>query len=83
MYAKRGIRCNAIACGAVETNIMESIDPTKMDAEGAARAGEYYPLIPATLSPIDIARLALFLAADGSRYVNGAIIPADGGWRAA
>ena len=54
-----------------------------MDPEGSARAGDYYPLIPATLEPIDIARLVLFLAGDGSRHVNGAIIPADGGWRAA
>lgn len=83
MYAKRGIRCNAIAAGAVSTNIMESVDQTKMDPDGSARAGEYYPLIPATLEPIDIARLILFLAGDGSRYINGAVIPADGGWRAA
>ena len=29
--------------------------------------------------PIDIARIALFLASDEARMVNGAIIPADGG----
>lgn len=83
MYAKRKVRCNAIACGAVSTNIMESIDATRMNPEGLARASEYYPLIPATLDPIDIARVALFLAGDGSRYINGAVIAADGGWRAA
>ncbi len=83
MYAKRGIRCNAIAAGAVNTNIMESVDTAKLDREGLARASEYYPLIPATLDPADIAELALFLAGDGSRKINGAIIPADAGWRAA
>jgi NAD(P)-dependent dehydrogenase (short-subunit alcohol dehydrogenase family) len=83
MYAKRAIRCNAIACGGVNTNIMESIDATRLDPDGQARAGEYYPLMPAMLDPIDIARLVHFLVDDGSRYINGAVIPADAGWRAA
>ncbi len=83
MYAKRNIRCNAIATGGVNTNIMESVDAAKMDQEGLARASEYYPLMPTFLNPIDIANLVLFLASDTSRYINGAIIPADGGWRAA
>lgn len=83
MYAKLGIRCNAIAAGGVKTNIMESVDQTKFDQGGLARASEYYPLMPAMLDPIDIARLVLFLAGDGSLYINGAVIPADAGWRAA
>jgi NAD(P)-dependent dehydrogenase (short-subunit alcohol dehydrogenase family) len=29
--------------------------------------------------PIDIARIALFLASDDSRTINGANIPAEGG----
>ena len=33
-------------------------------------------------NPDDIAQLALFLASDESRHINGAIIPADGGWDA-
>jgi NAD(P)-dependent dehydrogenase (short-subunit alcohol dehydrogenase family) len=40
-------------------------------------------IIPALLDPEDITNLVLFLAADESRYINGAIIPADAGWRAA
>jgi NAD(P)-dependent dehydrogenase (short-subunit alcohol dehydrogenase family) len=83
MYAKEKVRCNAIAAGGVATNIMDSVDQTKMDPAGMARANIYYPLMPVTLDPIDIARLVLFLAGDGSRYINGAVIPADGGWRAA
>jgi NAD(P)-dependent dehydrogenase (short-subunit alcohol dehydrogenase family) len=83
MYAKRAIRCNAIAVGGVNTNIMESVDATKLDPEGLARASEYYPLMPQMLNPVDIANLVLFLAGDSSRYINGAVIPADAGWRAA
>ena len=39
--------------------------------------------MPAALDAEDIAALALFLASDESRYINGAIIPADAGWTAA
>jgi NAD(P)-dependent dehydrogenase (short-subunit alcohol dehydrogenase family) len=82
-YALDGIRCNAMACGGVETNIMQSVDLTKMDGAGAARYGAYQALIPAMLKPIEIARLALFLASDEAKHVNGAIIPIDAGWTAA
>lgn len=82
-YALEGVRCNVIAAGAVETNILASVDMTKMDPGGSARAGTYYQLIPKTLKPIDIANLVLFLVSDESRNINGAVIPADGGWLAA
>ncbi|MDR3687110.1 MAG: SDR family oxidoreductase [Coriobacteriia bacterium] len=82
-YALQGIRCNAMACGGVETNIQQSIDPAKVDQAGAARYGAYQALIPAFLKPVEIARLALFLASDDSQHVNGAIIPIDGGWTVA
>ncbi len=83
MYAKRGIRCNAICPGATKTNIAESMPVEKLDPVGAKRAGEFASIIPAYLEASDIAALALFLATDESRYINGAIIPADGGWDAA
>ncbi|MEI7844225.1 MAG: SDR family oxidoreductase [Chloroflexota bacterium] len=82
-YVHEGIRCNAIAAGAVKTNITGSVDMSKMDAAGSQRAQVYYGLIPAQLEALDIAKLALFLVSDDSRYINGAIIPADGGWLAA
>jgi len=82
-YAQEGIRCNAIAAGAVETNIMQSIDPTKMDPAGSARCNTYYAAIPGQLKATDIANLALFLASDESKMINGAIIPADAGWLSA
>lgn len=83
MYAKAGLRCNAICPGATATNIADSMPPDRLDPAGAARAGEYAALIPAVLEPQDIAELALFLAADESRHINGAVITADAGWTAA
>jgi NAD(P)-dependent dehydrogenase (short-subunit alcohol dehydrogenase family) len=55
----------------------------RMGPAGTARARAYAALVPATLEPDDIAALALFLASDESRRINGAIIPADAGWTAA
>jgi NAD(P)-dependent dehydrogenase (short-subunit alcohol dehydrogenase family) len=81
-YTKQGVRCNAIAAGGVETNIMASVDPSKIDGEGAQQAGIYGGIIPAMLKARDIADLALFLASDESKMINGAIIPADAGWTA-
>jgi NAD(P)-dependent dehydrogenase (short-subunit alcohol dehydrogenase family) len=82
MYAKRGIRCNAICPGATKTNIGESMPADRLDKVGAERAGAFAGLIPAYLDAEDIATLALFLASDEARNINGAIIPADGGWDA-
>jgi NAD(P)-dependent dehydrogenase (short-subunit alcohol dehydrogenase family) len=82
MYAKRGIRCNAICPGATMTNIGETMPRERLDAAGAERMGAFAALAPAFLDPTDIASLALFLASDESRHINGAIIPADAGWDA-
>jgi NAD(P)-dependent dehydrogenase (short-subunit alcohol dehydrogenase family) len=83
MYAQRGIRCNAICPGGTRTNIGETMTQDRIDPTGAARLGGFSNLIPAILEPTDIAALALFLASDASRFINGAIIPADAGWKAA
>ncbi|MFN8677423.1 MAG: SDR family oxidoreductase [Thermomicrobiales bacterium] len=83
MYAQEGIRCNAICPGATATNIGETMPPDRLDPFGSARAGAYAALIPATLTPQDIADLALFLASDEARHINGAVITADAGWTAA
>jgi len=82
MYATKGIRCNAICPGATVTNIGETMPSERMDAAGSQRAGTFAALAPASLDPTDIASLALFLASDESRHINGAIIPADAGWAA-
>lgn len=83
IYGPKGVRTNAIAPGGVATNISASMDPTKIDAYGMERAGVFHSTMPATLEAIDIASLALFLASDEARFINGTIIPADAGWLAA
>jgi len=83
MYALQGVRANAIAPGGTRTNIGETMARERLDPAGAARLGAYAALMPALLEPEDIAALALFLASDEARRVNGAVIPADAGWTAA
>lgn len=82
-FAKSGLRCNAIAAGGVNTSIMQSIDPTKIDQAALGRLGAYHATNPGMLEPDDLASMILFLASDEARHVNGAIIPVDMGWRAA
>lgn len=82
-YLNEGIRCNAICPGGTVTNIGTSADSSQMDPFGLARVQLVYQTLPDPwLDPIDIAQLALFLAADVSKGINGAVISADRGWRA-
>lgn len=80
MYAKQGIRCNAIAPGAVETNIAASM--TNISQFGAERTQPGLAANPRPGKPEEIAQAALFLASDDSSFINGTVIVADGGWTA-
>ncbi|UQZ36669.1 3-ketoacyl-ACP reductase [Paenibacillus sp. PK3_47] len=80
MYAKQGVRCNAIAPGGVETNIGASM--THINEFGMGRTQPGMALNPQMGKPEQIAELALFLASDESSFVNGTVVTADGGWTA-
>jgi gluconate 5-dehydrogenase len=78
-YAARGIRCNAIAPGLVETPLsapyfrderMRSIITTNTPVGRWAQTGE-------------IASAALFLCGPGASFVQGETLFVDGGWNAA
>ena len=81
-YALEGVRCNAIAIGAVATNIMRNT-ALGVNERGMERSKPWMGCIPGTLEPTDVANVALFLASDESAKVNGAVITADGGWSTA
>lgn len=80
MYAKQGIRCNAIAPGAVETNISSSM--TSISAFGMGRVQPGLAINPRMGKAEEIAKVAMFLASDDSSFVNGTVITADAGWTA-
>lgn len=79
-YADKGIRCNAIAPGGVNTNIMSSL--AAMNEAGMQKAMSGAGFNPRTGEPEDIAKVALFLASSDSDFVNGVVITADAGWTA-
>lgn len=81
-YGASGIRCNAIAAGAVATNIQQSMDQSKIDQEALGVYGTWHAIVPGTLQPEDIANLALYLASDEAKMINGVVVPADAGWAA-
>ena len=81
-YAQEGIRCNGMVIGAVATNIMASVDQTKLDMEALAVWGKWHACTPGQLEADDVARLALFLASDDASAVNGALVNVDKGWGA-
>jgi len=77
-YVGYGIRCNAIAPGAVKTNIGNSMcDPDKFCMD---RAMAGINLNPRIIEPEEIAKVALFLACDDSSAINGAVVTTDAGW---
>lgn len=79
-YANLGIRCNAIAPGGVNTNIGTTMsEPDKFGME-RAMAGIAANIRAA--EPIEIAKVALFLASDDASFVNGEVVVADAGWTA-
>jgi len=77
MYAKDGVRVNAIAPGGVRT----SIEAPMKSALAMARQGPLLAsLVPPPTAAEDIAAAIAFLASDEARNINGAILTSDGGW---
>jgi NAD(P)-dependent dehydrogenase (short-subunit alcohol dehydrogenase family) len=75
-YGPRGIRCNALCPGPIQTRISPAVGSEwhqrQIDKTMLARTGE----------PVEVARAALFLASDDSSYVTGSCLVVDGGWTA-
>lgn len=81
-YADAGIRCNAIAPGGVETNIMADAGDMNPESRGLRKAMSGACFNPRNGKPEEIAKIALFLASDDSSFINGTVITADAGWTA-
>jgi NAD(P)-dependent dehydrogenase (short-subunit alcohol dehydrogenase family) len=78
-YAKKGIRSNVIAPGGVSTDILTG---KSLSREGTEVYMAGMATNPRMGEPIEVARVALFLASDEASLVNGAVITADAGWTA-
>lgn len=76
--ASQGINTNAIAPGYMAT---DNTAPLRADEQ---RAASILDRIPAGRwgEPYDLCGVVVFLASPASDYMNGAIVPVDGGWLA-
>lgn len=84
-YAKQGIRSNCICPGCIRTPLCE-----RFNAEVGARKGKsgeevLNEFVMANIpmervgTPEEVSSVVTFLCSDDARYINGAIIPIDGG----
>ncbi|HTO54387.1 MAG TPA: SDR family NAD(P)-dependent oxidoreductase [Myxococcota bacterium] len=73
-----GVRVNAICPGLIETGMTRPIFELARARGSEQKIGQLNPLKRAG-QPIEIARMALFLASDEASYVNGQAIAVDGG----
>lgn len=80
-YGPQGVRCNAVCPGGVATGIGPSATPTVPWA--FERHLTVIGALAGRAQPDEIATLLSWLASSEASYVNGAIVSADGGWKAA
>jgi len=78
-YADKNVRCNAIAPGGVNTNIVFGMEPHPF---GFERMNAGTGNAPDAAAPEAIAEVALFLSSGQSSFINGTVLTADGGWTA-
>lgn len=78
-FVGRGIRCNAICPGTVETPSLDGRMRAQGDYEAARQAFVARQPMGRLGTALEIAQLALYLASDESGYTTGAIHVIDGG----
>jgi len=87
-YGPRGFRINAVAPGGIKTPGVEKLTREalmKMDIEKIKTGVIYRARLPLRRmgEPDEVVRVILFLASDLSSYIQGAVIPVDGGFLSA
>jgi NAD(P)-dependent dehydrogenase (short-subunit alcohol dehydrogenase family) len=66
--ARKGITCNAVTPGVIETDMTEGISDKLLAGVPAGRVGQ----------PEEVAHAVSFLCTDGAAYINGATLAVDG-----
>lgn len=81
-HAHRGIRVNAVAPGAVDTDFVANARDAAADPDPAASRASAISQHPIgrILTPAEIAAAIVFLASPAASAITGAILPVDGGY---
>jgi 2-keto-3-deoxy-L-fuconate dehydrogenase len=79
-FVGRGIRCNAICPGTVDTPSLHERMAATGDYEAARSAFIARQPMGRLGTPEEVAALALYLASDESRFMTGQLHLLDGGW---
>ena len=72
------MRINAVCPGLIETGMTKPVFDRAKERGTQDKIGQLNPLRRAG-QPDEIAKVALFLASDDASYVNGQVLPVDGG----
>jgi 3-oxoacyl-[acyl-carrier protein] reductase len=71
--ASRGVRCNAVAPGFIQTAMTEALSPEAVEGlQGQIPMGRLG-------DPEDVARVVRFLAGPSASYITGQVLAVDGG----
>lgn len=81
-YVTKGIRCNALCPGTVETPSLHDRMRAQGDMEAARAAFIARQPMGRLGTPEEIAALVVYLASDASAYTTGQLHVIDGGWTA-
>ena len=79
-FVGRGIRCNAICPGTVDSPSLQERIGAAEDAEAARKAFIARQPMGRLGRPEEIAALVVYLASDESAFVSGTAVSIDGGW---
>ena len=79
-YATRGIRCNAICPGAVDTPSLDERFSAHPDPDAARKAFVARHPLGRIGSPSEVAALCVYLGSDESAFTTGQAMVIDGAW---